>query len=125
MPERRTLRFLVADDSRVDQLVAVGLLKRCGHDVEMVKNGAEVLAAVKRRCFDAVLMDVEMPELDGVAATKSVRQTERQESRLPIIIVSASDGERASLDSGADAYLPKPLTLERLQAAITSVVLKN
>jgi CheY-like chemotaxis protein len=113
---------LVADDSRVDQLLAARLLRRCGHRAEVAENGAEAVVAIQRSRFDAVLMDVEMPELNGIEAVRWVRQTETTGNRIPIIIVSASSDERLCLDSGADAYLSKPLTLERLQAAILALV---
>jgi CheY-like chemotaxis protein len=119
-PER-TLRVLVADDCRLDQLVAIRLLERCGHQVEVVDNGLSAVAVVQQSPFDAVLMDIEMPELDGLAATRSIRESEQRGSRLPIIAVSASGQERTCLDSGCDFFISKPLTLNRLQVAFTSV----
>jgi CheY-like chemotaxis protein len=123
--DKRGLRVLVVDDSQLDQLVAVRLLERCGHRANVVNNGAEALTALGDRLFDIVLMDVEMPEVDGMTAMRSIRQNERPGVRVPIVAVSASEGERRCLDSGADAFLSKPITLERLQAAIRSAVLRN
>src|SRR5205085_5799851 len=89
-PASRSLRLLVADDSPVNQAVAAGLLELCGHRVVTVSNGREAVAAWQQERFDAIFMDLEMPEMDGFEATRSIRQQESlRESLTPIIALTA------------------------------------
>jgi PAS domain S-box-containing protein len=122
----RSLRVLVAEDNPVNQQVAVGMLERAGHQPTVVGNGREVLALLERGAFDLVLMDVQMPEMDGLEATAAIRERERAAGgHLPIVAVTAhamkGDAERC-LEAGMDAYLAKPLQPRELAAAIDAVV---
>ena len=122
----RRLRVLVAEDNEVNQRVAVGMLERAGHRAVVVANGRQALAAVARESFDVVLMDVQMPELDGFETTAAIRERERgTPRRLPIVALTAhamkGDAERC-LASGMDAYLAKPLQAAELVAAIGRLV---
>ncbi|MSR20132.1 MAG: response regulator [Gemmatimonadetes bacterium] len=118
----RKVRILLAEDNKVNQMLAVALLKKRGYDVTIADNGREAVDLVKRSQFDAVLMDVQTPELDGFEATALIRAMEAGTAkRLPIIAVTAHamEGDRQRcLDAGMDDYVSKPLDPERLEAAI-------
>jgi CheY-like chemotaxis protein/HPt (histidine-containing phosphotransfer) domain-containing protein len=122
----RSRRVLVAEDNAVNQQVAVGMLERAGHQATVAANGREVLAHLERGAFDVVLMDVQMPEMDGLEATAAIRERERATGgHLPIVALTAhamkGDAERC-LEAGMDAYLAKPLQPRELAAAIESVL---
>jgi two-component system sensor histidine kinase/response regulator len=122
---RRTLRILVAEDQPVNRLVAVRMLEKQGHSVHAVCDGREALAAVTQMPFDLVLMDVQMPEMDGFEATAAIRAGERDlDGHIPIIALTAhamkGDMERC-LEAGMDAYVSKPLSPARLFETIEQV----
>jgi CheY-like chemotaxis protein/HPt (histidine-containing phosphotransfer) domain-containing protein len=122
----RRLRVLVAEDNVVNQQVAAGMLERAGHEAVVVGNGREALALLERESFDLALMDVQMPELDGLETTAAIRERERERGgHLPIVAVTAhamkGDAERC-LAAGMDAYLAKPLQPRDLAAAIQTAV---
>jgi CheY-like chemotaxis protein len=116
----------VAEDSRVNQQVVVGMLERSGHSAVVAGNGREALEALEKETFDLVLMDVQMPEMDGLAATAAIRRRERASGRrLPILAVTAHAGKRDAercLAAGMDAHLSKPLQARELLAAIDAVL---
>jgi signal transduction histidine kinase/CheY-like chemotaxis protein/ligand-binding sensor domain-containing protein len=117
-------KILVAEDNPVNQVVAARLLERRGHQVTVVANGREAVAAVERERFDLVLMDVQMPEMDGFEATAMIRQAETDTGRhLPIFAMTAramkGDEERCRL-AGMDGYLPKPIRSPDLYAIVDS-----
>jgi signal transduction histidine kinase/tetratricopeptide (TPR) repeat protein/ActR/RegA family two-component response regulator len=114
----RPLRVLVVDDAPVNQEVAVGLLQLRGHEVEVVDNGRAAVEAFRRQAFDVVLMDVEMPEMDGLAATALIREHQRDAGEHTAIVamtahVIAGFRERC-LAAGMDGYISKPIQPERL-----------
>src|SRR5207302_1789837 len=116
------LRILLAEDGLVNQRVAVGFLELRGHEVVVACNGKEVLTALEQQPFDVVLMDVHMPEMDGLEATAAVRVKEKSTRRhLPIIAMTASamkgDRERC-LAAGMDGYVSKPFNAQELYAAV-------
>ncbi len=126
---RRSLRILLAEDGLVNQRVAREFLERRGHAVVVANNGREAVEAVDREAFDLVLMDVQMPEMDGFEATKVIRRKERATgSHIPIIAMTArafkEDRERC-LDSGMDAYLAKPIRPSALYEIIESTVVSS
>lgn len=123
-PEQRTspLLVLLAEDNPVNQRVAVGLLTKLGHHVVVAENGREALAAFSTQRFDIVLMDVQMPEMDGLQATEAIRDIERGSARrTPIIALTAralvGDRERC-LAAGMDAHVTKPFDARQLDEAI-------
>ncbi|HMF75575.1 MAG TPA: response regulator [Bryobacteraceae bacterium] len=112
-PEASRSRVLVAEDNRVNQRLAAGILKKGGHDVFIANNGREVLTALQDQAFDLILMDIQMPEMDGFEATRAIREEEKGNNRhIPIIAVTAhamiGDKERC-LAAGMDAYISKPI----------------
>ena len=125
-PAKRALSILLAEDNVVNQKLAVLLLERRGHSVTVTGNGNEALAALQRQSFDACLMDVQMPELNGLETTAAIRSRENGTSRhLPIIAMTAHaiKGDRdICLRSGMDAYLSKPVRADELFDAIESLV---
>jgi PAS domain S-box-containing protein len=121
-PSSRSLRILLAEDSQVNQKLAVSLLKRLGHETMVVANGQEALAAIESETFDLILMDVQLPEMDGLEATRRIRSREQSLQRhTPIIAMTAhalkGDRERC-LDAGMDGYVAKPVRLKTLAEAI-------
>ena len=123
MPEHRGLRVLVAEDNQVNRLLATRVFEKLGHRVRVVSNGREALSAVKAGTYDLIAMDVQMPEMDGLDATRAIRVWERgNASHIPIIAMTAhamkGDAERC-LAAGMDAYTTKPIRLPELERAIT------
>jgi signal transduction histidine kinase/DNA-binding NarL/FixJ family response regulator len=117
----RPLRILVAEDNALNQEVARGLLSRQGHTVEIVADGREAVEAVRTKQYDVVLMDVHMPELDGLAATREIRRLPGDRGRTPIIALSASvlPGEtQQCVAAGMDAHLAKPIDPTALAEAL-------
>ena len=123
------LRILLAEDNFVNQKIVQGLLEKSGHRVEVAANGAIALERLSQDAFDLVLMDVQMPEMDGLTATKLVRQQERLSKRhTPIIAMTANamKGDREKcLDAGMDHYISKPIRFEELINAIARVSAKK
>ncbi len=118
----RPLHILLAEDNRINQRVATGLLEKAGHSVRTVTNGREALAVLMRERFDIVLMDLQMPELDGFEATAAIREREAgTNTHVPIIALTAhamkGDRERC-LAAGMDGYATKPIQLEELRNVI-------
>ncbi|GEM_PF-211158 len=118
---RRSLSILVAEDNSVNRMVAVGLLERDGHRVTAVGDGAEAVAAVATGGFEVVLMDMQMPGMDGLEATRAIRGLPGPESRIPIIALTATaiQGEcERCLAAGMDDFLTKPIVPDVLAAAL-------
>jgi two-component system sensor histidine kinase/response regulator len=111
------LRLLLAEDNPTNQKLAVILLEKAGFSVDVVENGQQAFEKVQSGQYDAVLMDMQMPELDGYAAAKKIRAWEAGQKHIPIIAMTASamkgDRERC-LEAGMDDYVPKPLQPEVL-----------
>jgi signal transduction histidine kinase/AmiR/NasT family two-component response regulator/HPt (histidine-containing phosphotransfer) domain-containing protein len=117
----RRLRVLIAEDNSTNRLVATRMVERMGHRVDTVADGAEALSAVRSMPYDVVLMDVMMPVMDGLAATRLIRAEAGAAGRTRIIGLTASAlpaQERACLDAGMNAFVTKPVTAGRLAEAI-------
>jgi len=117
------LRILLAEDNAVNQKLAVRLLEKRGHTVTVAGNGKEAVAAFQENTFDLVLMDVQMPEMDGFEATAAIREVEKQSgNHLPVIAMTAhamvGDRERC-LAAGMDDYLTKPIRPQDLNDMLT------
>ncbi len=124
--EQRILRVLLAEDNAVNQKFAVRVLQKRGHGVEVAGNGVEAVAAWEKESFDVVLMDVQMPEMDGFEATATIRRSEADSgTRTPIVAMTAhamkGDRERC-LEAGMDGYVTKPVKASTLFAEIQRVL---
>jgi CheY-like chemotaxis protein len=119
------LHILVAEDNVINQRYAQEVLEKHGYAAVIVGNGREALLALEREIFDVVLMDVQMPEMDGFEATSSIRARERfTGKRMPIIAMTAPamSGDRDKcLAAGMDAYVPKPIQSAQLFDAISNL----
>ncbi len=117
-----SLRALVVDDNPVNRSVAAGMLEQQGHRVTLATNGREAVAAARGHRFDLILMDLQMPELDGLAATARIRDAERSLGwRTPIVAMTAraAEGDRARcLAAGMDDYVSKPVSRQQLLSAV-------
>lgn len=124
--QARSLNILVAEDNVVNQRLIVRLLEKRGHKVTVAQNGRDALEQRNGEAFDLIFMDCEMPEMDGIEATRQIRQKEAvTKTHIPIIALTAHAmrGDREQcLAAGMDGYLSKPVRLEELLSAIESVV---
>jgi CheY-like chemotaxis protein len=125
----RSLHILLAEDGQINQQVAMGLLEMRGHSVVLANNGTEAVDALARQSFDVVLMDVQMPEMNGFEATAVIRRQEQATGlHVPIIAMTAhamkGDRERC-LEAGMDGYISKPIQPETLYAAVEGLALSE
>jgi CheY-like chemotaxis protein len=121
MAERAPLHILVAEDNAVNQRLTLRLLAQLGYRADVAGNGLEVLEALERQRYDVVLMDVQMPELDGLEASRRIRARwpEAKRPRIVAITASAMPGDReACLAAGMNDYISKPIRVEELVAAL-------
>jgi len=120
-PTSARLRVLLAEDNTVNQRVASRMLQKLGCRVEVVANGLEAVEEIRHGPYDLILMDCQMPEMDGFAATETIRRDEGPDQHVPIIAMTAGampgDRERC-IAAGMDGYLPKPVTPDRLADTI-------
>ncbi|MGI9507127.1 MAG: response regulator [Geminicoccaceae bacterium] len=115
------MHVLLAEDNPVNQEVSAGLLEALDCDVTVVENGQEAVEAARSGTFDLVLMDCQMPVMDGLEATSILRKTWSENKRLPIIALTADkveDAKAACFAAGMDDFLSKPFTLQQLQALL-------
>jgi two-component system sensor histidine kinase/response regulator len=125
------LRVLVAEDNPVNQLLATRLLEKRGHRVVLATNGHEALAALEKETYDLVLMDMQMPEMDGFEATVALRAKEKQKGggvHQPIVALTAyamKDDQERCLAAGVDGYLTKPIQADALNAVLETYVARR
>jgi two-component system sensor histidine kinase/response regulator len=124
-PASRALRILVAEDNLINQAVAVAMLSRLGHRIDAVGDGVQAVAAVQCTAYDVVLMDIEMPAMDGVEATRAIRRLPGPAGRVPIVALTANamEGQRERyLGAGMSGYLAKPVSLAALREALARCI---
>lgn len=121
----KKLRILLAEDNTVNQTIAVKMLQRCGYYVDVVANGSEAIAALRSAPYDLVLMDCQMPEMDGYEATRRIRaSTPLPWSSIPVVAMTASamTGDREKcIAAGMNDYVSKPIRVKDLQDMIETV----
>jgi PAS domain S-box-containing protein len=123
----RSLRILVAEDNAVNQRVVVRMIEKLGSRADVAASGLEVLAALDRQRYEVVLMDVQMPDMDGLAATRELRRRLRNDRRPTILAMTANvrrEDEAACLEAGMDGFLAKPLRIEALRDALARAAAK-
>ncbi len=118
------MAVLVAEDNAVNQVLIESILRHLGHRPTVVGNGAEAVERVRAEAFDIVLMDMQMPEVDGLEATRRIRALGGAAARLPIVAMTANardDDRRACLDAGMDAFLSKPIDFDQLAQTLRAL----
>jgi len=125
----RPLRILLAEDGLVNQKLAVGMLERWGHQIAIAANGEEAVQMWEAGVFDVILMDVQMPVMDGLEATREIRRREQARGQhVPIVAVTARamSGDREKcLEAGVDAYISKPMRQKELDEVLASCCLST
>ncbi|OQB26051.1 MAG: Signal transduction histidine-protein kinase BarA [Chloroflexi bacterium ADurb.Bin180] len=128
MGERLPLSILLAEDNAVNQKLALRILQRLGYRADVAGNGLEVLQALQRQKYDVVLMDVQMPEMDGLEATRQILQRWPEGKRPRIIAMTANvmkEDQDACAAAGMDDYLSKPIQVDALMAALSRVKVRT
>ncbi|MFQ5420938.1 MAG: response regulator, partial [Anaerolineae bacterium] len=124
LAQERPLHILLAEDNAINQKVAVRILERLGYRPDVAASGYEVLAALRRQPYDVILMDIQMPEMDGIEATQKINQRWPVEDRPYIIALTANAliGDREKyLEAGMDDYISKPIRINSLTEALSKV----
>ncbi|MEM0980325.1 MAG: response regulator, partial [Cyanobacteria bacterium P01_H01_bin.58] len=115
LSDRHPLKILIAEDNVINQKLVTHLLGRMGYRIEIVSNGLEVLEALERQTYDLVLLDIQMPEMDGITASQHIRQTYSPCPYLVAVTANAMAGDRERyLAAGMDDYISKPIRIEEL-----------
>ncbi|SOC83972.1 Signal transduction histidine kinase [Ensifer adhaerens] len=121
------LKVLLVEDNKVNQQIALRFLERLGQTTDLVKNGAEAVAAAAAEPYDIILMDMQMPVMDGIEAARRIRGQEGPNRTAPIIAMTAnaSDEDRdACRDAGMNGFEPKPITLQRLHCILSGIAVR-
>jgi CheY-like chemotaxis protein len=124
MSRRHPLHILLAEDNAVNQKLALRILQQMGYRADAVSNGLEAIESVERQRYDVILMDVQMPEMDGLEATREIVSRWQKGARPQIIAMTANamQGDREiCLEAGMDDYLTKPIRVDDLVAALLRV----
>ena len=124
LAEKRPLRILLAEDNKINQKLALQLLKRMGYRADVASDGLEAIEALQHQSYDVVLMDVQMPEMDGLTATQQICQQWSSETRPKIIALTANamQGDREKcLAAGMDDYITKPIQVQELVRVLEQV----
>jgi CheY-like chemotaxis protein len=112
-----SLSILLVDDCDMNRRVISLMLRKLGHQADMAENGAEAVKALEDRYYDLVLMDIEMPVMDGFEATRFIRRRWHQNPKI-IAVTALTDSRDACIEAGADDFLVKPLRIEELRDSI-------
>jgi two-component system, sensor histidine kinase and response regulator len=118
-----SLRILLAEDNRVNQKVAMGMLGKMGHRITLATNGLEALEQWRQGDFDLILMDVQMPEMNGLQATLQIRREEAIGAHVPIVAMTASamsEERDRCLAAGMDDFISKPVSFKVIEQMITA-----
>lgn len=117
------LHFLVAEDGAMNRHLALALLRRAGHRVTFAHNGAHAVDHLRQNRFDVVLMDIDMPVMDGITATRAIRDWEKTTGgHTPVIALTSNSNRDECLAAGMDGFLSKPLKLNALHGVLDSVL---
>jgi CheY-like chemotaxis protein len=119
------LRILVAEDNEVNQLVIRAMLEQQGHTCEMACDGLEAVAKVQAHNYDLVFMDIQMPNLDGMAAARRIRALNTSASQIPIIALTANamvEDRKAYIEAGMEDHVSKPVEAKEVAKAIARVL---
>jgi len=122
--ERHPMKILLAEDNAVNQKLAIRILDRMGYRVDVAANGLEALASIERQSYDLILMDIQMPEMDGLEATRIIRKKvpQNQQPRIVAMTANAMQGDREMcLAAGMDDYVSKPIQIKDLVAALENI----
>jgi two-component system sensor histidine kinase/response regulator len=120
-PPQTARVILVVEDNVINQKVAVGLLKRLGHQAEVADSGPAALEALTQKQYALVLMDCQMPGMDGLETTRRLRSREPEGTRVPVVAVTGrteAEDKRRCLEAGMDDYLSKPIMIDELGAVL-------
>jgi|GEM_PF-1663856 len=121
-PARRAMHILLAEDSLVSQKMTMLMLHRLGYRADAVADGLEVLEALKRQQYDVILMDVQMPDMDGLEATRAIRRQWPLGPKIIAVTAYALEGDRERcIEAGMDGYLAKPIKMEELRSILESI----
>ena len=122
MAKKYPLRILLVEDLLVNQKLALRLLSQMGYRADVASNGIEAIESVERQPYDVVLMDVQMPEMDGLDATRRIRELDMVQPHIIAMTANAMQGDReACLEAGMDFYISKPIRVPELVAALKLV----
>ncbi|MCY1636247.1 MULTISPECIES: response regulator [Marinifilum] len=122
--EAKNYSILLVEDNKLNQTVVKFTLKRYGYLIDVANNGLEAVDMYKEGNYDFILMDVMMPEMDGLEATKIIREIENGQERIPIIALTADimvANEEKCIENGMDAHLSKPFDVDHLFKVLTNL----
>jgi two-component system sensor histidine kinase/response regulator len=121
---RRVFRVLLAEDVKLNQVLTQRLLSRSGYQIDVVDDGQQAIEAVQRGNYDVVLMDVQMPGIDGLEATRQIRAMPAPKCQVPIIALTAQVGDeerKIRIDAGMDDYISKPINFDILFSKLSAL----
>jgi signal transduction histidine kinase/ActR/RegA family two-component response regulator len=125
---RKPRRVLVAEDNPINQVLVAAMLRKAGHEVDLVEDGLAAVQAVRKRPYDLILMDMQMPTMDGLTATRTIRSEQPAHARTPVVALTANasrDDVAACLAAGMDDYVAKPIDQQLLLQAIDRLTLDD
>ena len=124
--KQHPIKILLAEDNLINQKVALKMLRKIGFEADLATNGQEVLLALERQLYDLILMDVQMPEMDGIEAAKKIREKWPKVPKIIALTAFALEGDRDKcIEAGMDDYISKPIQIQELQNKIASVLLQT